>query len=607
MELQEIEDRRNAKHFGFKPPPPRRPRRSLPHDPPRTRPSKRSRSSENPCKGTPFEGLECDPDDLFADNYLIKKRSRAKEKPRRILKTEYGTFELFDSGFWVLKGVGPDYKLKLPLAVGLREELEPIMDYEDEDELYPEDADAYQFPDTPEESDSAGSQLGGEREMTERLASMGLMDDHVDPPYASMEVENHESIVDKEEVVVMTDDDLPHASPDVEDHETRVEKGKGKEKERVVIVIDDDNSDEDYVSRQNVLRNFGASSSSADPFNVVPEGAVARRSQRPGPMNLPRRNSSQRAGQAANLDDLYQSLSPQNPTEADYDKYQKMARLYPHLFCDDRTKLLPNGYIPSSRIIRFDGQQIGVVHFFPDLLPVIPGYDMATTITYVLSGAHDRTGLEPWPFLWRIQIKFDSKVIGTVEFRQMPVPLPPPANLDESSTDLLKIHSPLRRPNAPPVDIPNAPPVDEQVSWGPSSNVSVANEPAASSNSGPSRSIAPMTALPGHLFQPDGLTKIEYCKTVRAIVYGTVKYNDQVVGDLEACPVMSMLLKRVRISERFNKLFKNDGLTKVDYNPATRKLDVLYNNALFGHIKINHPTGGLPQGPPPPSPAAPAV
>lgn len=597
-QLDAMHDRLNAKHFGFKPPPPRqprRPRRSLPHDPPHTRPSKRSRSNENPRKGTPFEGLECDPDNLFADNYLVA-RSHAKEPPRELLKTEYGTFELFDSGFWVLKDVGPDYKLKLPLGVGLREELEPIKDYEEE--LYLEDDDAYQFPDTPEESDSEGSQLGGEREMTERLASMGLMD-----------VGDHEPRVEKENVVIMIDDDLPDASSDVEDNEPRVDKGKGKEKERVVIVIDDDSSDEDYVSRRSVSRNFGA-----NPLRHK-EGAVARRNQRLDLVHPPRRNNSQIAGQASNLDDLYQSLSPQNPTQADLDKYQKLARLYPHLFCDDRTKLLPNGYIPSSRIIRFDGQQIGVVHFFPDLLPVVPGYDMAMTITYVLSGVHDRTRLEPWPFLWRILIKFDSKAIGTVELRQMPMPmpLPLPANPDGSRTDLFQIHSPLRSSNAPPVDVPNAPPVDEQLSGHPTSNVAYANEPvvnvaAAPPDNARPGSIAPMTSLPGHLFQPDGLTKIESYGTIGSIVYGIVKYNDQVIGSLDACPIMSASLKRARIPERFNKLFKNDGLTKVCYNPATRKLDVFYNNVIFGNIRIDHPTGGLPQGPPPPpSPAGPAV
>ncbi|KAI0847058.1 hypothetical protein F5Y00DRAFT_124625 [Daldinia vernicosa] len=494
-QLDEMNDGLNGKQLRF--PRPReshRVLRSFSHDPAHTRPSKRSRSNGKPQTGAPIEEPESNPDDPLADNDPVA-QPQAKEPQKKFLKTKYGTFELFQPGFWFLKNVEPDHVLKLPIGVGLRDELEPIMDYKEE--VYLEDGDNYQPTDTSGESNSGGSQIGGEREMTERLASMDLMDADADPPYADIgladdgtEVEDHEPIVEKEMEVMMIDGDLPDASLDVEDHEPRVDKGKGKEKEKVVIVIDDDSEDESYVARQNVLRDFGASSSNADPSNVEPKykhkkRTFASHNQQPSPAHLPGHNNpqiarqaanmnsspnSQRVGQALNLDDLYESLNPQNPTQADHDKYRKLVRLYPHLFRDDRTKLLPNGFISSSRLIKFDGQPIGIMHFFPGLLPVIPGYDTAMTIEYVLSGVHDRTRLEPWPFLWRILIKFDCRTIGTIELRHMPVPLPPPANPDGSHTDLLQIHCPLRSSNTPPVDLPGAPPVDKQFSGHPTSD-----------------------------------------------------------------------------------------------------------------------------------------
>ncbi|KAF3057470.1 hypothetical protein GL218_06307 [Daldinia childiae] len=464
---EEIEDRINAKHFGFKPPPPPRPRQ-LRH----SLPSKRSRLDENSGEGT-----------SSADNSLVA-RDRVKEPPRRLLKTEYGTFKLFDSGFWVLKDVGPNYKLKLPLAAGLREELEPIDDYEEE-LYYFEDDDAYQFLDTLEESDSEGSQPEGEQQMTECLASMDLMDINTDPPGVGKEV--------GDKVKIIIDEDFD-ASTDVDDHEATI-KGKGKQID--VMVIDDDSLEEDYASSQNVLQNFGASPSNAHPFNVDPEGAAVRdnqlrdnqlrdnqlrdnqlrNNQRLDFVHLPEHNNSQIARQAANMDnnpssqgvrkaltmdDYVQSLNPQNPTQADRIKYQKFVGLYPHLFRDNRTQLLPNGYFPWNRILRFDKQQIGVVQFLPDSFPAIPGYDREATMTYILSGTHSRTRLEPWPFIWRILIKFDNETVGAIEIRRILMRFPPPANPDGSLTDLLKIHSPLTSSDAPPVDTPNAPPVEGQ-------------------------------------------------------------------------------------------------------------------------------------------------
>ncbi|KAI0103532.1 hypothetical protein F4814DRAFT_452880 [Daldinia grandis] len=539
-------DRQNGKHFGFAHSPlprlrqSRRRRRSLPQAPPSTRPFKQSRSNGNPNAGTPSGDLGSRPDDIVADNHAIE-RPYAREPPRKLLKTEHGTFELFNSGFWVLKGVGSDHKLELPLGVGLREELEPIRAYGKQ--TFFSDDDAYQFPDAPEESDSEDSQPGSDGEMT---------DANVDSPYVDigladdgMNVGDGEPRVKKENEVMMIDDGLPDASTstNVEGHEPRVDKGKGKAIEEVAIVIDDDSSDEDDISRQGVLRGFVASPPYAGPSNAVP---VARRNKRLDFMQLPERNDSQIAGNPTNannnldnLNDLYRYLNPQNPTQADRDRFEKLARLYPYLFCDHRTTLLHNDHSPSSRIIEFDGKQIGSVIFFPNLLPVIPGCDKATTIAYILSGAHDRTRLVPWPFLWRILIKFDTAFVGAIELRHMPNPLPPPTN-----------------PNG---DVPNMPPAERRVTRSSTANARAANKPvikvAAASPRNGSGSVTPMTALNGLLSQ-------------------------------------------------------SDGPTKVGYNPATGKMDVFHNNVLVGHIKIDSPTSGLPQGPatpPPPPPAAPAV
>ncbi|KAI1804702.1 hypothetical protein F4811DRAFT_263496 [Daldinia bambusicola] len=415
------------------------------------------------------------------------------------------------------------------------------------------------------------------------------------------------------------------------------------------------------ATRQNFLggsrtESHSASEFNADPTNsertATPIGAsqfnLALRLQLQAQPNL---SISHPPGLAAILQTIYDTIkNPENPTRAERDMAGEMQQLFPHLFCDERTKLLQNGPNRYSRVVHFNGQHVGVANFFQELLPRVQGFSADMTIFYVMAGIHARTSLVPYFWFRRIRVRFDNVYVGDIEIDHMPNPLPPLTNFEDAPSRIFQVHDPLRSSQNPPVDIPNAPPfmagpnapvVDNSIAAlvvappaaaaaaaananananagnaaaaadaapdnvnvanAPVGNAAVANAPAANAPAANAPvanapgANAPLTALPGHLFQQDGRTRILSYRSVRKMVYGLIKYNGETVGEITACEEMAATLRRrhVKQADRFAMLFQADGQTQTQFNAGTGKFDVYYEGDLFGDLKIDHPTRGL--------------
>ncbi|KAI1483542.1 hypothetical protein F4774DRAFT_405546 [Daldinia eschscholtzii] len=481
------------------------------------------------------------------------------------------------------KDVGPDQKLKSPLSIKPRNQLEATGMHQKGV------GDDCQLPTALEDSGVGYSNIN-QQEMGQRLAGRSLTGDY-------MQFENRES-----------------------------------------GATNTGQSSDQLVARESFVHDSGANPSTADPEGSQGAAALSSTNQhentsgsdQPFLSLQPNLNKPFETGQAAIAKRFYQTLyNPEKPTAAEAAMANEMVRLFPHLFCDDRTKLRPNGPDRYSRVIEFNGQQIGIANFFQEEMPKVDGYDVTMTIDYIMSGIHARTSLVPYFWFRRIRVRFDLHDIGDMVINQMPNPMPYTANYEQPPTDVFRIHEPLRSSGNPPVDIPNAPNslrhgpgeplsiasvmsapparaaaanapppnmpptsvfhVHASPAYAPTANAPIANAPAANAPAGV------MTSLPGHLFQRDGLTKLVSCRQSRKILYAFVQYKDINVGDFQA--VESKAVRNTRHPLRYQQLWRNDGRTEVVFNPNNSWLEVHYDGKLFGHIRINHPTRGLDEDP----------